>query len=136
MYIDDLIECIIGASRSEIATSRKYNACDPGSGTWKEFYDAIADGLEKPRITFSLPYWLAYVVAFVMDLVWRLFQWDDRPLLTFFLLRLIAHDQDWPISRAQEDFGWVPRTPLTDGVDKMMEWLERTKVHQDIGYLH
>ena len=130
------MECIIAASRSEIATSRKYNAADPSSGTWKEFYDGIADRLEKPKITFSVPYWLAWIAALVMDFLWRLFNWDDRPMVTFFLLRLIGNDQDWPIYRAHEDFGWAPRTPLADGIDKMMEWMERTKVHQDISYLH
>lgn len=90
----------------------------------------------KPRITFSIPYWLAWIAAFIMEFIWRLFRIENRPMITFFLLRLIGNDQDWPIFRAQEDFGWAPRTQLKDGLEKMMEWLHRTRLYMDTDYLH
>ena len=136
IYVDDLVEAIILASRSPVALGRKYNACDPTSGTWKEFYDGIADSLGKPRVTFSIPFWLAWIVTFVLEFIWRLLRFEDRPLLTFFLLRLVGNDQDWPISRAQEDFGWVPRTSLKEGMDKMMQWLHKTNLYADDAFLH
>ena len=124
------------SSRAQRAVRRKYNICNPASGTWKEFYDNIADGIEKPRVSFSIPYWLAVIITFVLEFIWRLFRFEDRPLLTFFLLRLVANDQVWPINRAQEDFGWVPRTPLREGMERTVAWLNRTNLYQDANYLH
>jgi len=136
IYIDDLVEAIILGSRSPVSVGRKYNACDPTSGTWKEFYDGIADAIGKPRVKFSIPFWVAWVATFLMEFIWRLFNFQNRPLLTFFLLRLIAYDQDWPIFRAQEDFGWVPRTQLKDGMEKMTNWLTATNLYLDTDFLH
>jgi len=137
IYIDDLVEAIIAASRSDRSLRKSYNIANPNSsGTWKDFYDKIADIVEKPRVTFSVPFWLAYIVTFLLELVWRICRFSSRPLLTFFLLRLIGHDQDWPIQRAQEDFGWEPQTPLAEGLDHMGKWLTSTQVYKDVEYLH
>lgn len=137
-YVDDVARAIIMAAQSEVALCRKYNVSNPEScSTWREFYDDIADGIGAPRAKISVPYWLAWIVAWFLEFLYRLMGWDDsRPLLTFFLLRLVANDQDWPIDAARRDFGWRPQVSHKEGIQKTIEWLKSSKIYLEDGYLH
>eukprot|EP00011_Vannellida_sp_DIVA3-517-6-12_P007569 CAMPEP_0114616168 /NCGR_PEP_ID=MMETSP0168-20121206/6548_1 /TAXON_ID=95228 ORGANISM="Vannella sp., Strain DIVA3 517/6/12" /NCGR_SAMPLE_ID=MMETSP0168 /ASSEMBLY_ACC=CAM_ASM_000044 /LENGTH=439 /DNA_ID=CAMNT_0001827275 /DNA_START=44 /DNA_END=1361 /DNA_ORIENTATION=+ len=137
-YVDDVARAIIMAAQSEVSLCRRYNVSNPEScSTWRQFYDDIADGIGAQRAKISVPYWLAWVCAWLMEFFYRLFGWDDnRPLLTFFLLRLVANDQDWPIDAARRDFGWRPEVSHEEGIKRTVEWLQRSKIYLEDGYLH
>lgn len=95
--MDDTAEAIILAATadSDKVKGQIFNVADDTTGTWKDFYDAVADGIGEKRVTRSIPSVLAYGLAYILENVYRYMDWYDdcRPFFTFFLLRLIAQHQ-------------------------------------------
>lgn len=127
VYVDDVADAIVRAARAPVERiqGKIMNLADPqGAGTWKEFYDRISDALGRPRVRWSVPRWLALALAWLLESLYTLCRWyDERPFFTFFLLRLIGQDQDWPIEAAHEALGWKPSMPFEVGMHATTEWL-------------
>lgn len=49
VHVDNLLRYIRQVVQSPTAASGFYNVGDPGAVTWREFYEAVADGLGYPR---------------------------------------------------------------------------------------
>ena len=125
VYVDDVAEAVIKScylSRDRVHQQGIFNIANPmGSGSWRMFYDLIALCLPYEPVTFSIPRWLAFCVAFVLELLYSSLGWlDERLLFTMFSLRLIAQDQLWPIDNTKEKLGWTPRTSVESGMQKTL----------------
>ena len=138
VHVDDVVRAIIMSANSQRTIREQYNVTNPIScGTWREFYDAIADGIGKPRVKRSIPYWIANIIAIVLEFTYRTFKWENnRPLLTHFLLRLISKDQLWPIDKAGDHFGWKPLISQAEGTVSVIEWLNQSKAYSNEELLH
>lgn len=111
VHVHDVAVALLLASISDNSVGRIYNLSDPRTGTWMDFYRAIALSLGKDASSIrSFPWTMTYILAVINETVFRLAQiTHTRPLITRFVLALVGRDQLWPIESAQEDFGWVPR---------------------------
>jgi nucleoside-diphosphate-sugar epimerase len=132
VYVDDVAEAVIKACYlSSARTNRKiFNLADPvKSRTWRKFYEELSKGLDLVTLDsvfiFSVPHFLAVLIAYILEFIYRLFGWyhNTRPLMTHFLLRLVGQDQDWPIAAAERDLHWRPRTPFKTGMERTVQWL-------------
>lgn len=90
----------------------------------RDRYNALADGLALRRPRWSIPRHVAVLVAWLLELLWQLFRWHSRPLLTLFVLNLIARDQRYPTQRAQRDLDWKPKVPFREGMREVVQWLQ------------
>jgi len=123
IYIDDCVEHMILASRSPNTIGKIYNSSAYQDKTWRMYYNALADGIGSPRPRWSIPYWLAVIIAWWMEFYWSWTKRKERPYLTLFLLGLIARPQLWPIVASERDFNWKPRISFEEAMNRHCTWL-------------
>jgi nucleoside-diphosphate-sugar epimerase len=126
-YVDNLIDAAILALRHEAAPGQAFNVSDGLAITWKEFTDALADGLGSPKVRWSLPYWLANSVGFAFEHVYRLLRKTIRlnapPLLSRQAVQVLGNNQDFSNRKVREALGWEPHVDYATGLDATLAWL-------------
>eukprot|EP00013_Stygamoeba_regulata_P023921 CAMPEP_0177652578 /NCGR_PEP_ID=MMETSP0447-20121125/13213_1 /TAXON_ID=0 /ORGANISM="Stygamoeba regulata, Strain BSH-02190019" /LENGTH=450 /DNA_ID=CAMNT_0019155849 /DNA_START=28 /DNA_END=1380 /DNA_ORIENTATION=+ len=132
VHVRDVAHGVVAALDAPLkrVLGRAYNLADPRAD-WRTFYDRLAEHLNMPPVRRSFPYWLLYLVALLLEFVWRTFSLECRPLITLFLLRLIGQPQLWPIEAARRDLGWVPREPFEERLREQCDWLKSTGLYLD-----
>jgi nucleoside-diphosphate-sugar epimerase len=126
VYVDDVVAAMFGVVTTGRTIGRIYNVANPNSPTWRVWYDTLADGLHCARVRCSVPLWLATLLAWFCETYAKLLRRAHRPLLTLFVLSLIARPQLYPITKAFVDFGWQPRVPFEKGMEYMITWLRES----------
>jgi nucleoside-diphosphate-sugar epimerase len=126
-YVDNLIDAAILALRHEAAPGQAFNVSDGLAITWKEFTDALAEGLGFPRVRWSLPYWVANSVGFALEHGYRLLRETTRlnapPLLTRQAAQVLGNNQDFSNRKVREALGWEPRVDYATGLEATLAWL-------------
>lgn len=80
VHVDDVAMALLLALRPR-AANKIYNIADHGTGTWRDFYDAIAKALHRPPVP-SLPLRLAWLLAVTYETWFRIRGiTDHRPLV-------------------------------------------------------
>jgi len=123
IYVDDCVEHMILASRSNNTIGKIYNSSAYHNKTWRMYYDALADRTNSPRPYWSIPYWLGLTIAWCMEFYWSWKGEADRPYFTLFLLGLIGRPQLWPIVASERDFNWKPRISFEEAMNRHCLWL-------------
>jgi acetylornithine/succinyldiaminopimelate/putrescine aminotransferase/nucleoside-diphosphate-sugar epimerase len=127
-YVDNLMDAALLALRHEAARGQAFNATDGLDITWKEFTDALADGLGCPHVRWSLPYWLASGIAFSLEhsyrVVRRTTRLTTRPLLSRQAVHVMGKDQEFSNRKARELLGWEPRIDYATGLEATLAWLQ------------
>lgn len=131
IFIDDLVRAIPMAATSPNTIGKVYNLADNTNVPWRLYFDTMADGLSLPRVKRSVPYWLAYTIAWASEWIYWIFRRKNRPVLTLFVLALIGRDQKYPTERALNDFGWKPQTPFQEAMQRTTRWLLDTKLYMN-----
>jgi nucleoside-diphosphate-sugar epimerase len=62
-------------------------------------------------------------VAGTMEAPFGLLKLAGRPLLTRHAVYLLARDQEYPATRAREDFGFAPRVSFAEGMERSAAWV-------------
>ena len=127
--MDDIVAAVLQCVSRDISIGRIYNLADNFNVTWRQWYDALADGLNLRRARFSVPRRLAVLIAWLFETLWWLLRLRSRPLLTLFVLNLISRDQLYPTQRAKQDLDWTPRVPFNEGMRETLQWL---KEHREL----
>jgi nucleoside-diphosphate-sugar epimerase len=126
-YVENVVEAIILALRSAAAVGQAFNLSDGLDITWKQFLDDLAQGLGCPPPRWSLPYGLAYGIAFSLEHSYRLVRRATgvrtRPLLSRQAVHVLGRDQDFSTRKARERLGWEPRVSYTAGLQATLAWL-------------
>ena len=124
IYVDDVATAMITAARAPKAFGQAYNLCDGAGRTWKDYVDGLADALELKRPWLNLPYAAAVALAHAMEFPYRCVPaMPGRPLLTRHAVILLGRDQEFPIGKAQTDFGFIASVSLPEGLGRSAEWL-------------
>ena len=122
LFIDNAVEGIIAAANSPKTLRKAYNLRDETKETWREYVDALADGLGMPRAKISLPQGLALGVGRLFELVYGGLRLSARPLLTRHAVYLIAVDQAYQIKQAKADFGFRSTVSFPQAMQKTIDW--------------
>jgi len=105
--VDNVADFLLLAAQNPAAYGQAFNIHDDLPVTWVRYFNdlAVLMGAPLPR---SIPRWLAYLGASVVEpLFRRLFQ-RQRPPVTREALNLIAWDSRFPTGKARA-LGWAPR---------------------------
>jgi nucleoside-diphosphate-sugar epimerase len=129
-YVDNVAQAMIDAAASSKTVGRAYNISDSTGITWREYTNALADALGYPRPRLSLPFPVAMGVGATMEAPCGLLKLENRPLLTRHAVHLLGQDQEFPATRAREDFGFAPRVSLAEGIDRSAAWV-RSQASRD-----
>jgi ornithine--oxo-acid transaminase len=127
-YVDNLIDAAVLSLRHDAAPGHAFNVSDGLDITWKDFTDALAEGLGCSQVRWSLPYWLANGIGFSLEHGYRLLRRTTRlnapPLLSRQAVHVLGRDQDFSNRKARELLGWRPRVDYPTGLQATLAWLK------------
>lgn len=122
-YVDNVANAMIAAAHSPNTIGRAYNITDGTNITWREYVHALADGLQQLRRPWlDIPSALALPLGHAMEIAYRRLPLPGRPLLTRHAVLLLARDQAFPITRAQNDFAYAPAISFEEGMNRTIDW--------------
>jgi nucleoside-diphosphate-sugar epimerase len=122
-FVDNAAGALIACARSPNAIGQAYNVQDGGPETWRDYVDALADGLGLRRPWLSLPGGLALGAASVLERACRLFRTAGRPPLTRHSVLLLCRDQRFPTAKAQAELGFAPAIRFPEGIERTIGWV-------------
>ncbi|MGA9717762.1 MAG: NAD-dependent epimerase/dehydratase family protein [Acidobacteriaceae bacterium] len=123
-YVDNVAEAMMQAAESPATVGRAYNLCDETGTTWRAYTNALAEAMGYRRPSLSLPFGVAMGIGRAMEAPHGLLKLSGRPLLTRHAVHLLGQDQEFPATRAREDFGFAPRVLVSEGIARSAAWLK------------
>ncbi|MDO8828270.1 NAD(P)-dependent oxidoreductase [Methylophaga sp.] len=98
-----------------------YFVSDGNDSTLKQFVSGLLQtrGIESPRASAPLP--VAWIMASMMEWMWRTFSRPGEPPITRQMLRLIGKPFTLDISKAQRELGYRPIVSWEQGLKAMQE---------------
>lgn len=130
-YIDEAAEAVVLAGLHPRAHGKVYDVASDEAVTQTQFINATADALGMPRPTRHVPVRIAFAAAWAADIVARLP--GREPPFTRAMIDLMSTDQVIDAGLLREELGWTHRTRFAEGMWRMQEWYQRTKLKEDRG---
>ena len=125
LYIDNAVDAMIAAARSEAAVGQVYNLSDGTGASWKTYVKALAEGLGCRPPWINLPYAAAMAIAGAMEApYYSLKMLPGRPMLTRHAVSLLGRDQEFPTIKARAELGFVSRVPMEEGIARSVAWVK------------
>jgi len=124
VYAPDLVEGFITAATSPKTLSQTYYLNNPRNYTVKEMVKIMAKAIGKPwGITLPIPIFIFKFVAIFSELIFLFTR--KKPLPSRDKVRDLSQIY-WlcTAKKAQDDFGWVAKTSLNDGVTATYSYLQ------------
>jgi len=128
VYVDNLVDALLAAAEPSVPLGGIYTVRDETKETWRQYLDALADGLEVPRVKTNLPYWLALALGGASEALWKLGRAKSRPVVTRHAVHILAKDQCYGIERAVKDLGFRSRVSYDEGVRRTVAWLRSSEL--------
>jgi len=125
-YVDNAVDAIIRAATLLETLGRPYNLSDGTSETWRQYIDALADGLGERRPWINIPSTVAFPLARSLESTHRLLRLPGRPLLTRHAVYLLSRNQEYLIENARRDLDFSPAGSFDEGVARTVNWLRNT----------
>jgi nucleoside-diphosphate-sugar epimerase len=126
-YIDNLVDAALLALQQDSALGHAFNVSDGSAITWRQFSDRLAEGLGRPPVRWSAPYWAASALGISLETGYRFLRSVTRlrtvPLLSRQAVHVMGKDQDFSTRKAQELLGWAPRVDFATGLGVTLAWL-------------
>lgn len=128
-YVENVVDAGVAAIQHHAAQGQAFNVTDGVGITWRRFLGDLAEGLGCRPPRWSLPYGLAYGLAFSLEHGYRLLRRTTRlrtpPLLSRQAVHVLGRDQDFSNAKARELLGWEPRVSYRDGLQATLAWLRQ-----------
>jgi 2-alkyl-3-oxoalkanoate reductase len=125
VYIENLIDAILLAARSEKAVGSAYNVTNDSGMTLEDLIFNIADiwKFEKPYK--HVPKFFAYLVCGVLNMLARLTKAKEPPYVTKTRIKFLSLNLDFDISKTRNDLGYIPRVSIEEGLRRTKEWMDK-----------
>jgi nucleoside-diphosphate-sugar epimerase len=130
VYVENLVEGIMRACFEPGAAGEAILITDGLQITWKEFTGRFADllGVKRPRL--SVPYRIAYALAFFLEAAYKLFRISTPPLVTRYRISNGGRDYHFSIEKAKRLLKYEPAVGFDVAVQRTVNWyLQRKKHH-------
>ena len=122
VYAGDVAEGAILAANHPGARGRAYNLSSEGEVTQEQYLNLFTDALGLPRMRRHIPFPVAFWGAFFGEVVGRLIRLRRSPHITRYAVSLVGRSTRFSTERARTELGWRQRTPVAEGIRKMLEW--------------
>ncbi len=115
-HVDNLCAGIILAATTPAAAGQIYHITDGEEITARTAIDTIAAvlGARPPRI--SLPFWLLYAAASLIESGAKLAGRREPPAITRYSIRLVACNSRYDITKARRELGYCPEQTFQSGM--------------------
>jgi nucleoside-diphosphate-sugar epimerase len=122
-YVENVVDALLLCAESPgVTLGRKYNITNgeplPLWGLIEKLCQAL--GYEFPRRLIAFP--LALGLASALEVICRLLPGQPEPLLTRYMVGVLARSTTLDISAARRDLGYQPRIPVEDGFWRFVRW--------------
>jgi nucleoside-diphosphate-sugar epimerase len=122
-YVDNVAQAMMDAAQSRVTIGRAYNICDETGKTWREYTYVLADELGSKRPWIRLSFAQAMALGQIAEAIHGTSRLPGRPLLTRHAVHLLGRDQEFPTTRAREDFGFSPQVSFAEGIARSAAWV-------------
>ena len=127
LYVENLVDAAMLALREDAALGEAFNLTDGLDITWKRFLGDLADGLGYPGPRLSLPYGVAFGLAFALENGYRFARrtasLKTRPLLSRQAVHVLGRNQNFSNRKVRDTLGWAPGATYEDGLAATIKWL-------------
>jgi nucleoside-diphosphate-sugar epimerase len=122
-YVENVVDALLlCANAPEVLLGRKYNITNgeplPLWGLIRKVCEALDYEFPRRRI----PYPAALGLATVLEIVNSLLPGRPEPLLTRYMVGVLAKSTTLDISAARGDLGYVPRISVEEGFQRFVHW--------------
>ncbi len=125
-YVENVIDLLMVMSEHPKAVGQGFLVHDGVSDTFQNFSTKIAESIGEKTPKLHIPYWSAYVAAWLMEFTWKILKKKSRPLLTTYTVKNLGSRLRFSINKAERLLGWIPPISYKEGFEKTMEWLKQT----------
>jgi 2-alkyl-3-oxoalkanoate reductase len=123
-YINNLMDLLMIIAERKEAIGNGYLVHDGESTTFQTFCAMIAESLGVKKPSFHIPYAVAYSTSVIMELFWKIFRMQTRPLLTTYTVKNLGSRLQFSIRKAEKELGWKPAISFKQGFAETMNWLK------------
>lgn len=123
IFVGNLSKAIAAAVLNEKAYGQVYNLTDGEKVSKKELFDAIADGLNLPRVKKVVPGAAAKAVCDIVSSIAPMMPADTQRKWARFskaAFRLAGVNQGFSIAKAERDLNYTDRIPFRTGISKTL----------------
>lgn len=124
VYIENLIDAIILAGRSEKAIGQKYNVTNDSGMTIEGLISQIVDIWKFEKPTKHIPKFVAYLVCNILTAIARLTKAKEPPYITKTRIKFLSLNLDFDITKTKRDLGYSPRISMAEGLKRTKEWID------------
>ena len=124
VYAGNVAEACILAADNPNAVGQAYNCSNDGELTQRQYFDLLADALGAPRVKKTVPFKLAYRVAFFLECLGHLFRWKKPPMITRYAVWLMGRQTFFATDKARKELGWQSTVGYEEGIPLTVRWFE------------
>lgn len=123
VYIDNLIDAILLASKNDAAAGKVYNVTNDSSMTIEGFINAIADtfGIDRPKE--HIPKAIAYFLCGILTGWAKINNSKTPPFITKTRVKFLSLNLDFDIKKTRDELGYTPRVSIEEGIKRTKDYL-------------
>lgn len=125
LYVTDAARAIVAAGRTPAAAGQTLIAVGSERVTQRDYLNALADGFGVPRAKGSVPYRLAFALAWVSEKLGRWIGGNRQVVLNRSAIALTGLPQRIDGSETSRLLGWTPEVKFADGVREAFAWYQQ-----------
>jgi len=122
VYIDNLVQAAVLAGDHPSAPGQVYNIVDDGATSWRQYIEWICEDLDCARPLISVPSWIAWPLACVIEAVAKAGDTKSPPPVTKYRIRAVMGDSRYSSDTAKRELGYAPEISTREGIRRTVEW--------------
>ncbi len=126
-YVENLADAIALACFEPAAKGEAFIVTDGLEIDWRTFTERLADEMGVKRPGMSVPFWLGYAVASLLESVYWTCRIKSAPLLTRYRICNGGRDYHFSIAKARRLLKYEPRVGFEESIRRSVGWLRERK---------
>jgi nucleoside-diphosphate-sugar epimerase len=115
-------DAAILAARDPESKGEAYNITSQGRISQRTFLDLFADAIGVPRVTRRIPYSLAYMGGFLLEIQDRMLRRVRPPRVTRYSAWLLGRHLEYSTEKARARLGWQPAYGYPESIERTIQW--------------
>ena len=126
-YIENLVDALWLVAMKKDAIGETFIISDGLDINWRQFIEKICQQLQVPTPQISINFKLAYMLATVMEGIYKLLHIKKVPPITRYRICNAGRDYHFSIEKARKILGYSPRIDLNEAIRRTAQWYKEYK---------